>query len=171
MSFSCITPGKPHGRRRQTRRGHSIERKGRQSNRLAKRAAPPPISDEAVRALLDWYQCPVPFHTVRTRFLGNIASPDMRASPMKGIAALWGGEQGSCRQRQCAKTTCIIPPERVVTEVIARLGGTVIPWCGSVQRTMISDGWCPRRTLSGRIFWQNRDIRHRIDQPINDFVT
>ena len=59
---------------------------------MAKRATPPPISDEAVRALLDRYQCPVPFHAVRTRFLGNIVSPDMRASPMKGIGALWGGE-------------------------------------------------------------------------------
>ena len=45
--------------------------------RMAKRRAAPTASDDKVRALLDRYQCPVPFHAVRTRFLGNIASPDM----------------------------------------------------------------------------------------------
>jgi hypothetical protein len=50
------------------------------------------VSDDEVRALLDRYQCPVPFHAVRTRFLGNIASPVMAASPMDTVADLWGGE-------------------------------------------------------------------------------
>jgi hypothetical protein len=35
---------------------------------------------------------PVPFHAVRTRFLGNIASPVMSASPLDAVKALWGGE-------------------------------------------------------------------------------
>ena len=34
----------------------------------------------------------MPFHVVRTRVLGNIASPDMTASPMDTVAGLWGGE-------------------------------------------------------------------------------
>jgi hypothetical protein len=34
----------------------------------------------------------MPFHVVRTRLLGNIASPDMTASPMDTVAGLWGGE-------------------------------------------------------------------------------
>ena len=34
----------------------------------------------------------VPFHQVRTRFLGNIASPVMSASPIKVVQDLWGGE-------------------------------------------------------------------------------
>ena len=38
------------------------------------------------------YECPVPFHEVRTRFLGNIASPVMSASPIKVVQDLWGGE-------------------------------------------------------------------------------
>jgi hypothetical protein len=59
---------------------------------MAKRRTPPTASDEEVRALLDRYHCPVPFHAVRTRFLGNIASPDMQGSPMKMVEALWGGE-------------------------------------------------------------------------------
>ncbi|WP_288036951.1 hypothetical protein [Acidiphilium sp.] len=59
---------------------------------MAKRTAPPTASDDEVRALLDRYDCPVPFHAVRTRFLGNIASPDMQASPIKMVEALWGGE-------------------------------------------------------------------------------
>ena len=58
---------------------------------MAKRTTPPTASDDEVRALLDRYRCPVPFHAVRTRFLGNIASPDMQASPIKMVEALWGG--------------------------------------------------------------------------------
>jgi hypothetical protein len=34
----------------------------------------------------------VPFHEVRTRFLGNIATPVVSASPLKVVEALWGGE-------------------------------------------------------------------------------
>ena len=56
------------------------------------RASPPPATDEQVRALLEKYKCPVPFHEVRTRFLGNIASPNVSASPIKVVQHLWGGE-------------------------------------------------------------------------------
>jgi len=53
---------------------------------------PPAASDDQVRALLERYHCPVPFHAVRARFLGNIASPDVQASPIRMVEALWGGE-------------------------------------------------------------------------------
>jgi hypothetical protein len=56
------------------------------------RTNPSPASDEQVRALLERYKCPIPFHEVRTRFLGNIASPVMSASPIKVVQDLWGGE-------------------------------------------------------------------------------
>jgi hypothetical protein len=56
------------------------------------RASPPSATDEQVRALLEKYQCPVPFQEVRTRFLGNIASPNVSASPIKVVQDLWGGE-------------------------------------------------------------------------------
>ena len=59
---------------------------------MAKPAKPPAANDAQVRALLDRYKCPVPFHAVRTRFLGNIASPDPLASPTKALESLWGGE-------------------------------------------------------------------------------
>jgi hypothetical protein len=59
---------------------------------MAKRTIPPTASDDEVRAFLERYHCPVPFHAVRTRFLGNIASPDMQTSPIKIVEALWGGE-------------------------------------------------------------------------------
>ena len=49
-------------------------------------------SDAEVIALLKRYNCPTPFHEVRTRFLGNIASPVMGASPIETIKQLWGGE-------------------------------------------------------------------------------
>lgn len=48
--------------------------------------------DEEVAALLERRQCPVPFHEVRTRFLGNIASPLLTVSPLKAVEGLWGGE-------------------------------------------------------------------------------
>jgi hypothetical protein len=51
----------------------------------------PVASDAEVRALLERYRCPTPFHAVRTRFLGAIASPDLQVSPMNTVAALWGG--------------------------------------------------------------------------------
>ena len=49
-------------------------------------------SDERVRALLDRYSCPVPFHVVRTRFLGSIASLVTTGSPIEMVKGLWGGE-------------------------------------------------------------------------------
>jgi hypothetical protein len=59
---------------------------------MAKSRQPVPVSDDQVRALLERYACPVPFHEVRTRFLGNIASPVLTASPMQAVRELWGGE-------------------------------------------------------------------------------
>jgi hypothetical protein len=54
------------------------------------RMSRPPItavSDVEVQVLLDRYRCPVPFHAVRTRFLGDIASPVMSASPLDAVKA------------------------------------------------------------------------------------
>ena len=64
---------------------------GRDDRAMARRALPPTASDDEVLALLDRYRCPVPFHVVRTRFLGSIASPGPDASPIKLVQALWGG--------------------------------------------------------------------------------
>src|ERR1700716_3062932 len=59
---------------------------------MAKQPSPLPGSVEEVRALLERHQCPVPFHEVRTRFLGNVATPVMSASPIKTVEGLWGGK-------------------------------------------------------------------------------
>lgn len=54
---------------------------------------PAVVTDEKkIRALLETYACPVPFHEIRTRFLGNIATPAMSASPISVVKNLWGGE-------------------------------------------------------------------------------
>ncbi len=50
------------------------------------------LSDKVIRALLERHACPLPFHAVRALFMGNIATPDMTASPMQTIRDLWGGE-------------------------------------------------------------------------------
>lgn len=57
-----------------------------------KRHPPPTVTDDEARVLLDRYQCAIPFHEVRTRFLGNIASPGIGESPIKVIEQLWGGK-------------------------------------------------------------------------------
>ena len=44
-----------------------------------------------MRDLLRRYACPVPYHEVRTRFLGNIATPKLSASPLNVAKGLWGG--------------------------------------------------------------------------------
>ncbi len=48
--------------------------------------------DKAVRALLERYACPTSFHVVRTRLLGNIATPKLDASPLRAIESFWEGE-------------------------------------------------------------------------------
>jgi hypothetical protein len=45
-----------------------------------------------VVALLNRYQCPTPFHAVRARFMGSIASPLLDRTPVHVIQELWGGE-------------------------------------------------------------------------------
>jgi hypothetical protein len=53
----------------------------------------PAIMDRAkIQKLLDDHACPVPLHEVRTRFMGNIATPKMRASPVETLKGLWGDE-------------------------------------------------------------------------------
>jgi hypothetical protein len=48
--------------------------------------------ERAIRALLDRYDCPAPWHEVRTRFLGSIASLVPEVSPLGAVAGLWGGK-------------------------------------------------------------------------------
>ena len=57
-----------------------------------KKPSIPPVNEKQVKSLLKKYDCPVPYHEVRTRFLGNIATPAMTASPMHTVKGLWGGE-------------------------------------------------------------------------------
>ncbi len=48
--------------------------------------------DAAFQRLLEKYNCPMPFHVVRMRFLGEIASLDFGASPIKTIESFWDGD-------------------------------------------------------------------------------
>lgn len=48
-------------------------------------------TDAEIKRLLERYACPVPFHAVRTRFLGALAAPEM-TPPMQVVAGLWDGE-------------------------------------------------------------------------------
>jgi hypothetical protein len=57
---------------------------------LTKPRRPGTSSLDAI-ALLERYKCPTPFHEVRTRFLGSIASPVLGVSPLEVVKQLWGG--------------------------------------------------------------------------------
>ena len=74
------------------RSGSGWHRPGIGKDEGQKTMAPPTATNDEVRALLIRYRCPVPFHEVRTRFLGNIASPGMGVSPIKVVEGLWGGK-------------------------------------------------------------------------------
>jgi hypothetical protein len=47
-------------------------------------------SEQAIRKMLARYDCPVPYHQVRTRFLGAIACPG-GVVPLEVAKSLWGG--------------------------------------------------------------------------------
>lgn len=55
-------------------------------------AKPKPFSEKATRELLASYECPTPYHAVRARFLGAIATPLPTVAPMTALRQLWGGE-------------------------------------------------------------------------------
>ena len=42
--------------------------------------------------MLERYKCQTPYHAVRTHFIGRIASPAEKISPIETIKQLWGGE-------------------------------------------------------------------------------
>jgi hypothetical protein len=56
-----------------------------------KKAATDPVA-KTVQALLQKYDCPVPYHAVRTRFLGAIVSPVEGVLPVGVLKGLWVGE-------------------------------------------------------------------------------
>lgn len=61
------------------------------------------LGDQVIMALLEKHACPLPFHAVRALFMGNIATPDMTASPMQAIQELWGGELPEFETKQDAE--------------------------------------------------------------------
>ena len=46
------------------------------------------VGDKKLPELLNGYNCPVPFHGVRARFLGNIATPRLDIFPLQVIKEL-----------------------------------------------------------------------------------
>ena len=69
------------------------------------------VGDQSVRALLARYACPIPFHAVRTRFLGNIATPKLDASPVQTIKNLWGWRTARVRRHGGRQRTIRGPDE------------------------------------------------------------
>jgi hypothetical protein len=50
------------------------------------------FSAAEAKALLAKHACPYPYHQARARLMGNIATPDLSASPMQEIQRLWNNE-------------------------------------------------------------------------------
>lgn len=71
---------------------------------MATRSKKQSVDDAAMRVLLKRYACPVPYHQVRARFMGNIATPDMNASPMKEVQRLWNDELPELEDKKEAET-------------------------------------------------------------------
>lgn len=44
---------------------------------MAVRGKKQSVDDGALRALLERYACPIPYHQVRARLMGNIATPEL----------------------------------------------------------------------------------------------
>jgi hypothetical protein len=60
---------------------------------MAKPKNPVAVTHAAeIGALLKRHGCPVPFHAVRTRFLGAMTSPAIGVSPIEEVGRLWGGK-------------------------------------------------------------------------------
>ena len=70
---------------------------------MAMRGKKQAVDDGAIRALLKRYACPLPYHEVRARFMGNIATPDMNASPMKEVQRLWNDDLPEFEDRKEAE--------------------------------------------------------------------
>lgn len=59
---------------------------------MAMRGKKRAVDDVAIRVLLKRYACPLPYHQVRARFMGNIATPDMNALPVKEVQRIWNDD-------------------------------------------------------------------------------
>lgn len=70
---------------------------------MAARGKKQTVDDGTVRAQLKRYACPIPYHQVRARFMGNIATPDMDASPMKEVQRLWNDDLPEFEDREEAE--------------------------------------------------------------------
>lgn len=82
-----------------THRRRKPKRKSGGSGTKRSHAGParPPLGPGAgsaadVRAALERHACPLPYHAVRARFMGAIASPEIQVKPMAVVLSLWGGE-------------------------------------------------------------------------------
>lgn len=49
-------------------------------------------SEQAIKELLQRYECPTSFAAVRAIFMGAIASPEVHVSPMTTLQSLWNGD-------------------------------------------------------------------------------
>lgn len=70
---------------------------------MSAKSKPDNLNDQGIRVLLERHACLFPFHAVRARFMGRIATPSTTASPMQVIRDLWGGDLPEFENEQDAE--------------------------------------------------------------------
>ena len=88
----------------------------------------PLVGEKQFPSLLKKYNCQVPHYEVRTRFLGNIATPATTASPIHIVNRFWGRELPEFESLEAVNDlTCAIsevwslPPSPFETKQISTL--------------------------------------------------
>jgi hypothetical protein len=142
---------------------------------MAKLPAPPTATDENVRALLARYNCPVPFHEVRTRFLGNVATPAMSASPRPPSRVYCGSHRRAFRYASTWKVmvnSCSGTRARWASKASSLSGATVAirlarRRTGSRARTRRARLWSGRRGRRLQSTLSDRTVRFFIPTPLD----
>lgn len=122
---------------------------------MAQKPKPPAADEKHIRRLLEKYSCPVPYHEIRTRFLGSIATP-VPVQPLQIVKDLWGGEL----------------PEFESMDAVNELIGALINelWNSLTRHQKRTDPFRLTRTTSGSTCQELADLAQLRRQELDGFV-
>jgi|SRR5690606_4708927 hypothetical protein len=122
---------------------------------MAQKPKPPAADEKHIRRLLEKYSCPVPYHEVRTRFLGSIATP-VPVQPLQIVKDLWGGEL----------------PEFESMDAVNELIGALINglWNSLTRHQKRADPFRLTRTITGSTRQELGDLALLRRQELDGFV-
>lgn len=122
---------------------------------MTQKPKPPAADEKHIRRLLEKYSCPVPYHEVRTRFLGSIATP-VPVQPLQIVKDLWGGEL----------------PEFESMDAVNELIGALINglWNSLTRHQKRADPFRLTRTITGSTRQELGDLALLRRQELDGFV-